>query len=152
MEEKFTISLNLKNGYEFLTDFEQAGVGPLLLDEPEPLGDGRGPNAVRLLAAAVGNCLSASLLFCLRKARVEVQNVRTTVTGTIVRDEHGRRRVGDIAVRIEPEVAEADRPRMQRCLGLFEDYCVVTQSVRRGIDVGVSVETEAPARRERPAA
>jgi len=29
---------------------------------------------------------------------------------------------------------------MQRCLELFEDFCVVTQSVRAGIAVDVAVE------------
>lgn len=29
---------------------------------------------------------------------------------------------------------------MRRCLELFEGFCVVTQSVRRGIDVDVAVE------------
>jgi uncharacterized OsmC-like protein len=29
---------------------------------------------------------------------------------------------------------------MARCLEVFEDYCVVTQSVRDGIDITVSVE------------
>jgi hypothetical protein len=29
---------------------------------------------------------------------------------------------------------------MRRCLELFEDFCVVTQSVRSGIAVDVSVE------------
>jgi hypothetical protein len=28
---------------------------------------------------------------------------------------------------------------MRRCLELFEDFCVVTQSVRRGIDAEVAV-------------
>ena len=45
-----------------------------------------------------------------------------------------------IRVLIEPVVAESERPRMHRCLELFEDFCVVTQSVRAGIDVEVDVE------------
>ena len=32
------------------------------------------------------------------------------------------------------------RSRVERCLELFEDFCVVTQSVRNGIEVDVAVE------------
>lgn len=134
------ISMELQKGYEFLVDFHQDGVAPLLADEPPPLGEGHGPGASKLLAAAVGNCLSASALFCLSKARVEVTNMRTTVSFTRVRNEENRLRIGAIRVEIKPEVAEEDIPRMKRCLELFEDYCVVTQSVRGGIDVVVEVQ------------
>ncbi|MGC9220818.1 MAG: OsmC family protein [Solirubrobacteraceae bacterium] len=136
----FQYTMDLQDGYRFLVEFDQEGVSPLLLDEPEPLGDGSGPNASRLLAAAVGNCLSASVLYCLRRSRIEVQSMRTTVSGSMVRNEAGRLRVGGINVRIEPVVDEAEQPRMARCLGLFEDFCVVTESVRNGVDVKVAVE------------
>ena len=71
----------------------RARVPPLLLDEPEPLGDGDGPNAAKVLAAAVGNCLSASALYCLRRARIDVQSMRTTVSASLSRNEAGRLRV-----------------------------------------------------------
>jgi len=38
------------------------------MDEPEPMGGNSGPNACKVLAATIGNCLTASLLFCLQKA------------------------------------------------------------------------------------
>ncbi|MBI4420158.1 MAG: OsmC family protein [Gemmatimonadetes bacterium] len=138
-ETGFAIELTLQDGYAFAVDFAQQGVPDLTLDEPPPLGAGRGPNAARLLAAAVGNCLGASLLFCLRKARIEVSQLRTTVEGTLTRNKLGRMRIGELQVRLAPEVASADRDRMGRCLELFEDFCVVTESVRLGVPVAVEV-------------
>jgi organic hydroperoxide reductase OsmC/OhrA len=140
LEEGFSFTMDLQDGYRFLVDFDQEGVPALVMDEPEPLGKGAGPNAARVLAAAVGNCLSASALYCLRRARIELHGMRTTVSGSLERNDAGRLRVKGIQVRIEPVVDESQQPRMRRCLELFEDFCVVTQSVRAGIEVDVAVE------------
>jgi organic hydroperoxide reductase OsmC/OhrA len=139
-DTQFSLDLELRDGYAFAVDFGQAGVPDLLLDEPPPLGAGRGPNAARLIGAAVGNCLAASLLFCLRKSRIDVRQVHATVNGTLVRNERGRVRIGEIHVKLAPVVAAEDRERMGRCFELFEDFCTVTGSVRQGIPVDVEVE------------
>jgi organic hydroperoxide reductase OsmC/OhrA len=140
IDQRFTVELTLRDGYEFAVNFEQVGVPPLFVDEPPPLGAGRGPNPARLLAAAVGSCLSTSLLFCLRKAHVDVEHLHTTVEGTLARNAGGRLRISDIRVRLAPQVAPQDRARMGRCLELYEDFCIVTESVRAGIAVDVQVE------------
>ncbi|MCS6806902.1 MAG: OsmC family protein [Acidobacteriota bacterium] len=139
MDGELTITLEQKKDYEFVVRFDPQDGGTWLMDESPPLGNGQGPDAARVLAAAVGNCLSASLLFCLRKAKIGVQGMKTTVTTSLQRNEQGRLRIGGIRVAIAPEIDPADRERVHRCLELFEDYCVVTQSVRRGIDVQVQV-------------
>jgi len=141
-DNEFTVTLDLKHDYQISADFGLPGVGSLLLDEPAPLGDDHGPNAARVLAAAIGNCLTASALFCLRKARIEVFDMHTTVNVKLERNEHGKIRIGNVSVKLEPTVAEEDRPRMKRCLDIFEDYCIVTQSVRSGVNVDVAVEPE----------
>jgi uncharacterized OsmC-like protein len=135
-----TVSIELQDGYRFGVDFQMDGVQRLVMDEPAPLGTGDGPNASRVLAAAIANCLSASALFCLRKAHVDVRGMRTWATASMTRDEHGRMRVGAVDVQIQPEIAPADAGRIGRCLELFEDYCVVTQSVRAGLPVTVEVK------------
>lgn len=141
-EAEFTLELELLRDYRFEVRFDWADVPPLELDEPEPLGDQAGPNASRLLAAAVGNCLSASLLFCLHKARVPPEGVNTRVRGRLVRNDHGRLRIGGLEVDLNLIGAGADAKRLQRCLGVFEDYCVVTASVREGIPVDVHVSVD----------
>jgi len=54
-----TVRLTQIADFQFEAHFA-AGVPALLCDEPPPLGQGQGPSPVQLLAAAVGNCLSAS--------------------------------------------------------------------------------------------
>lgn len=141
----FEVTLTREQGYQILADFHQEGVAPLLMDEPRPLGEGAGPPAAEVLAAAVGNCLTASLLFCLSKARIEVGGVQTSVIGRTARNEKGRLRIAELTVRLAPDIAPADRDRAARCFDLFEDFCIVTQSVRGGIDIRVEVTVPAPA-------
>jgi uncharacterized OsmC-like protein len=144
MEDRdFSVEVTLRDGYEMGVDFGLAGVDPLTVDEPPPLGEEAGPNPARLLAAAVGSCMSASLLFCLRRARVPVEGLRARVQGSIVRNEQGRLRIGELRVKLMPETGE-DGARMARCLELFEDFCIVGQSVRDGIPLAVEVEPVGP--------
>ena len=140
MEGTFAVTLSRRENYQFDVDFRDASGTTLLVDEPAPLGNDTGPNAARVLAAAVGNCLSASLLFCLDKAHIAVEDVETRITGTIVRNERGRMRLGSLNVHIEPNVGGVPPEKLQRCLDIFEDFCLVTASVREGIDVQVEVD------------
>lgn len=135
---QFTISIDQVRDYEFRVQFDR-GQPPVLVDEPPPLGRNAGPGASRMLAAAIGNCLSASLLFCARKAHVDPGPIHTEVKVTIVRNENERLRVGAVEVTIDPHLAGSDVERARRCRELFEDFCTVTESVREGIEVRVSV-------------
>jgi uncharacterized OsmC-like protein len=116
----------------------------LITDEPPPLGGGSGPDPSELLATAVGSCLGASLLFCLRKARIAVGELEAEVHGTVVRDPGGRLRIGELRATLAPTVAAGEWQRMDRCLDVFESFCMVTESVRHGIPILVSIEPREP--------
>lgn len=136
-----TVTVSLAKNYEFTASFEKFPDGePILLDEPPPLGEGHGPNAAALLAAAVGNCLAASLAFCLRRSHADVKDLKAVVRARVARNEKGRTRISGIEVELTPGVADADFTRLARCSELFEDFCVVTASVRQGIPVAVMVK------------
>jgi uncharacterized OsmC-like protein len=140
VSSEFTLEMEQTEDYEFRVRFEREQFGPLTMDEPTPLGKGRGPSASRFVAAAVGHCLSASLLFCSRKGRIAIGPIHTRVRAQLRRNERGRWRVTKMNVEIDPHIPEPDRENAIRCLDLFEDYCVVTQSVRQGIPVEVTVK------------
>ena len=141
-EEQFTIHLEQEQGYDFRVRFDIDQAETLLMDEPEPLGADHGPNASRLLTAAAANCLSASLMFCLAKADVPNNSIRTEATCTLGRNDKNRLRIARIDVSISAGDELLGSKKLNRCLELFEDFCVVTASLREGVEVGVKVLNE----------
>jgi organic hydroperoxide reductase OsmC/OhrA len=137
---EFRVSMDQVNDfYEFVVRFDKEQYSPLRTDEPSPHGGDRAPNPSRLLAAAVGNCLSASLVFCAKKSRIALQGMHTEVQVEYGRTETGKLRIAKMEVEISPKYAAEDAAKVERCRQLFEDFCVVTQSVRAGIPVCVTV-------------
>ncbi len=135
----FRFDLEQVRDYEFRVKFDGPDAAELVLDEPAPLGRGAGPNAARLIAAAVANCLASSLLFCMRKFRQSPARITAEVKGELERNERGRLRIGRLDVDIRLADPAGEIKHFERCLAQFEDFCVVTESVRRGIPVGVRV-------------
>jgi organic hydroperoxide reductase OsmC/OhrA len=140
-DEALSLSLELTqvDDYEFRVRFDWPNVPELTLDEPEPLGRAAGPNAARLVAAAVGNCLSSSLLFCMKKFKQAPGTLHSEVRGTLLRNAHGRLRIGrfDVTIHLADPIGAIQH--LDRCIEQFEDFCIVTESVRAGIPVDVRV-------------
>ncbi len=133
-----TADLEQQEDFHFAIRFGE-GLPPLHADEAPPVGKGGGPTPDQLLAAAVGNCMSASLLFALRKFKQAPDPIRTHVELTVGRNEQNRLRVQRIAVRITLGVAAAALQHLDRALAQFEQFCTVGESVRQGIPVDVEV-------------
>lgn len=132
--------VQLVDGYRFTATFpDVAGAQPITVDEAAPLGTGAGPTPAGLLAAAVGGCLSASLTLCLNKAHLEPDAVNAHVTARMSRNDAGRLRIDGIDVQLTPCFAGGEEGRFERCKSLYEDFCIVTESVRKGIPVNVHV-------------
>lgn len=132
------VQLKQEADYRFGIDF--GGDIPVLYgDEPPPLGKASGPSPSQLLASAVGNCLSDSLLFALRKFKQKPEPIHTEVEATIDRNAENRLRVLGIVVRLNVGVPGETLEHLDRVLAQFEEFCTVTQSVRQGIPVTVSV-------------
>ena len=136
--DSVTVRLLQQQDYQFDVQFG-AGVPALLADEPPPLGQGKGPSPVQLLAAAVGNCLSDSLLFALRKYKQRPEPIQCEVVAEVGRNEQGRLRVLAMQATLTLGVPAEALEHLERVLTSFENYCTVTQSIAQGIAVQVTV-------------
>lgn len=144
-ETSVHIQLRQKQDYQFDVQFGEQ-VPSLLADEPAPLGSGRGPSPVQLLAAAVGNCLSDSLLFALRKFKQAPEPIQCDVHAEVGRNAQGRLRVLQMRAVLTLGVPAATLEHLERVLDTFEAYCTVTQSVGQGIPVAIEVYDSLQAR------
>lgn len=88
---------------------------------------------------AVASCLAASLLFALRKFRIDMEPVRAVATVAVTRNAQSRLRIGHIDVDLHPAQPAGQGEQLRRALDQFESFCIVTQSVRAGIPVDVRV-------------
>ena len=139
MEHDFTIELQQQADYRFATRYDAPGIPLLVTDERPPLGADAGPNPSRLLTTAVANCLVASLLFAMRKFGNEPGPITAEASVTIGRNAQKRLRITHIAVELKLGVAADAIVQRERILAQFEEFCIVTQSVRAGIPVDVRV-------------
>jgi organic hydroperoxide reductase OsmC/OhrA len=138
-QEQLRIMLTQVGEYSFNITFDETAIPDLLTDEGAPLGEGRGPNPSRMLLAAIANCLSASLLFAMRKYKNTPARITADVRGTLGRNAEGRLRVQHVEVDLNLADAAEDVEHIERILQQFENFCVVTESVRAGIEVAVEV-------------
>jgi uncharacterized OsmC-like protein len=135
-----SVSVELRQAQDYRFEVSFGGDVPALLcDEPAPLGSGTGPSPVQLLCAAVGNCLSDSLLFALRKFKQVPEPLHCVVKAEVGRNEQGRLRVLSMQARLQLGVPATALEHLQRVLDQFESYCTVTQSVGQGFPVEVQV-------------
>ena len=137
-DSEIHVHLTQRQDYQFDVHFGGA-VPDVMADEPAPLGTGLGPSPVQFLAAAVGNCLSDSLLFALRKFKQAPEPIQCDVHAEVGRNAEGRVRVLGIRAVLTLGVPAASLANLERVLSQFESYCTVTQSVGQGIPIVLEV-------------
>lgn len=133
-----SVWLRQQADYRFEIHFGD-NIPSLIADEPAPLGKGEGPSPAQLLCASVGNCLSDSLLFALRKFKQAPEPLRCEVQAEVGRNPEGRLRILGIHATITLGVAASALEHLDRALAQFEEFCTVTQSVRQAVPVRVTV-------------
>ena len=138
-DNTFSLSMELLEDFMFKVDFDEFGY--IVTDEAPPLGQGEGPNPARLVGAAVANCLCASFLFALKKKKQTLASLQAEVEGKLGKID-GFWRIINIRVAITADTAALDKAVLDTALQQFENFCIVTQSIRRGIPIHVELKSK----------
>jgi uncharacterized OsmC-like protein len=138
---KTNVGLFLKEEMIFKCDLGEMKVKDCYIDEEHEVeAEMWGPNPSRMLGMAILGCLSASFIFCLKKKDFKVDDLKAEAEVIIGRNEKGFWRVKKINVDIFAKIDDPEtRKRADQCRKMFEQYCIVTQAVRDGINVEVNL-------------
>jgi uncharacterized OsmC-like protein len=141
-ETKTKVGIRLEKDMIFRCDMGEMALKDCYIDETnQEEADMWGPNPAKLLGMALLGCLSASFIFCLKKRKLSVDELKAEAEVIIGRNEKGFIRVKKINVNITSKIdALASRKRADQCRKMFEKYCTVTAAVREGIEVNVNLK------------
>ncbi|MGE0160852.1 MAG: OsmC family protein [Gemmatimonadales bacterium] len=106
-----------------------------LVDRPiEKGGADEGPMGGDYFLTAVGGCFMSTLLAAIRAREAAVSNVRTKVTGTLAQ---GPTRF--TAIELEVSADHSDDELFAHLVDIAQEGCIMVQTLKRGVDLGVRV-------------
>lgn len=126
--------VNIKEFPEFVMD-----------EPPEFHGNDRGPSSAEFLLTSIAGCQGTSFQFCLQKFNIEVEEMVVNVESEMHHvwyDEYEREilNITNISVTIDVKLKNPeDEENLLECFNLFQKFCVVSTSIRRGIPIDVQL-------------
>ncbi|MFX1419013.1 MAG: OsmC family protein [Promethearchaeota archaeon] len=136
------VGIKLEEEMIFKCDLGQIQMNDLFIDEQhKKSADKIGPNPAKLLALSVLGCLAASFTFCLQKKNFSLSNLDGKAIIISKRNEKGYWRLKKIDIILNPKIDNHElRKRVDQCINFFEQYCIISESIRNGIDIDVKIE------------
>ncbi len=136
------VGINSEEEMIFRCNLGQIRMNDLFIDEQhrKPT-DKIGPNPSKLLALSVLGCLAASFTFCLQKRNFSLSNIEGKAVITSIRNDKGFWRLKKIDIKLIPKI---DNPKIRKgadqCRKFFEQFCIISESVREGIEINVNLD------------
>ena len=111
------------------------------IDELEPNGTDLAPNPADYLLLAVGGCLASAFMFSVSKFDLNLNKMHAKVRGKYTRvNERLRVERVDVVLEVDPETEKDLQEIKEWCIGVFRNFCVVSESIRKGLPIGVTMK------------
>ena len=111
----------------------------VLIDRPVAKGGhDEGPMGGELLLAALGGCFMSNLLAAIKARQAAIHDVEVLVSGTLA---EAPSRFSDI--RLEVRARHDDTALLQKLVTISERACIVANTLRGDLEVGVSARDRA---------
>lgn len=136
------VGIKLEEGMIFKCDLGQIKMNDLFIDEQNKKSINKiGPNPSKLLALSVLACLAGSFTFCVQKNNSLLSDIEGKAIITSKRNEEGFWRLKKIDITLNPKIDNPKmRKRVDQCQKNFEQFCIISESIREGIDININLD------------
>lgn len=141
-EYRSEVGIKLEDEMIFKCDLGKIQMNDLFIDEYNKRSINKvGPNPSKLLALSVLGCLAGSLTFCLKKKKSSLSDIKGNAIITSMKNEDGFWRLKKIDITLNPRIDNSEmRKSMDQCQKSFEQFCIISESLREGIDININID------------
>ncbi|MFX1313167.1 MAG: OsmC family protein [Promethearchaeota archaeon] len=141
-ESRVKVGIKLEEEMTYKCDLGKIKMEDLFIDETHKRYSNKiGPNPTSLLALSVLSCLAASFTFCLKKKGFTLEELNGKAEVVLRRNKKGFWRLKKIYITITPTIDDPNiRKRADICMKFFEQYCIISESLRDGMEVDVKID------------
>ncbi|MHA1668947.1 MAG: OsmC family protein [Promethearchaeota archaeon] len=132
------ITINYCNNLHFkarVRDYDN-----IQIDEPESFhGTDLGPSPVEYILIGIGGCLSSTFIYCLRKRKIEIDDLELIIDGNLKHDKPSHYlKLTQIHVEFNLSLKEGNNEvELNSCIDEFTKYCPVYDSILNGIPIDI---------------
>ncbi len=142
IESRVKVGLKLQENMLFKCELGNVKMQDLYIDERNKKKHEKiGPSPIKLLALSVLSCLAACFEFCLQKKGFTLSDLDGRAEVTFLRKDKDFWRIKKIDVDILPKIDNLEmRKSIAQCKGLFEQHCIISESLRKGMEINVNLK------------
>lgn len=140
-QSKTKVELELLNNEDVKIKFNSESMEDVIIDRSSMPPARRGAEARKLLAAALAECMSSTLFFLLQWAQIECKQFNATAEVVTAKDENNRLCVDHINLTMYLDIPNDEKSlkSFERTKTLFKRGCLMSRSLKRGINVEYSI-------------
>ena len=141
-EARVKVGLKLQENMLFKCELGNVKMQDLYIDERNKKKNEKiGPSPIKLLALSVLGCLAASFEFCLQKKGFTLSDLDGRAEVTFIRKNKDFWRIKKIDIDLLPKIDNTEmRKSVAQCKNLFEQHCIISESLRKGMEINVNLK------------
>ena len=134
------VELSLLDNGDYFIRLNHEALEDVLVSLSKVPEEKRGGVARALFTASALYCMAGSVNYMLRARKVAIKDIKGTASIKMGKNEKNQDLVESMTLNIDVDIPENNRPELDRCIKYFENGCLITRGLKKGIEVNNKIQ------------